>query len=210
MTGPRKINVSLWRSAMWWQWRDFVTHATNGEQWTDYSDLGSRYALYPTSDHRAILLAPSERKFWHAFVDLLQLPPDWKDEGNWSVGTMDMGAGDDYAHERQAIAAITVKKPLDHWIKAFETTDIPFAPVLDWIESYESEHAEAEGIWSSTVVDGKPTRIMAPPAVIRLENGTIANHSDTFPSPPGLGADSAEVLRKFGVGHLIDALDEFN
>ena len=46
------IDVSIWGAAVAWQWRDLTTHANLGYPWNDYSELGSRYAMYPTADDR--------------------------------------------------------------------------------------------------------------------------------------------------------------
>ena len=39
---------------------------TSGRRLEGYQDLGSRYRMYRTGDDRAILVCPSERKYWEA------------------------------------------------------------------------------------------------------------------------------------------------
>ena len=85
------LGVSLWHSAMWWSWRDLTSLANTGERWLDYSDLGSRYSLYRTADGQVALVAPSEKRFWDPFVDLLGLPPSGRSSATgraaaWTTG----------------------------------------------------------------------------------------------------------------------------
>lgn len=201
-SGPTKVAVSLWASAMWWNWRDLGTYANIGEAWPDYSDLGSRYALYPTSDERAILLAPAERKFWHEFIDLLDLPESWMERGSWDASRMDFGSGPLYADERDIIAEKIRSRPLDHWSEVFSSTAIPFSPLLTWVEALQAEHTQANGILSSTEVDGKLIHLMASPITMVGADGRAEDRS-TWPSPPSLGEHAAEVLQEFGLEGLM-------
>src|SRR6201999_1207766 len=100
--------------------------ANAGEPWLDYSDLGSRYSLYRTADRRVALVAPSERRFWERFVDLVALP--------------------DYAHERVAIAERLATRTLDEWAPLFAEAEVPFAPILTLEEAMASEHAAVNAV----------------------------------------------------------------
>lgn len=203
-TGPQKVAVSLWASAMWWNWRDLGTYANNGEAWPDYSALGSRYSLYPTSDQRALLLAPAERKFWHEFIDVLALPAEWKERGSWDASRMDFGTGTDYQGEREAIAAITRTRTLAEWSEVFAGTSIPYSPLLSWAEAMESEHTRASGVMSSTEIDGGLVHLMASPIGAGTSDGQQLDPGD-WPPPPGLGQHTADVLQEFGLGDLAAA-----
>lgn len=204
--GPRKVAVSLWASAMWWNWRDLGTYANNGEAWPDYSDLGSRYALYPTADQRALLLAPAERKFWHEFVHLLDLPQAWKERGSWDASRMDFGTSSEYDGEREMIASRIKSRPLAEWSEIFGATSIPFSPLLTWVEALESEHARVSGVMSTTEIDGRLTHIMASPIKMTGLEETVGKR-DSWPPPPKLGEQSAEILEEFGLDALAREID---
>ena len=64
-----------------------ATFANCGRPWTPYRELGSRYAVYGTSDGRALLVCPMEKHFWERFCDALDLPADVKARGDWSSGS---------------------------------------------------------------------------------------------------------------------------
>ena len=71
--GPQFVHTSIWNTALWWNWRDVNTWVNNDEPWHEYRSLGSRYAMYATSDHRALLICPLERVAWERFCDLAEL-----------------------------------------------------------------------------------------------------------------------------------------
>jgi crotonobetainyl-CoA:carnitine CoA-transferase CaiB-like acyl-CoA transferase len=188
----------LWQSAMWWSWRDLTNLANTGDRWLDYSDLGSRYSLYRTADDRVALVAPSERRFWEPFVDLLELPPEWKAVGDWSASGMDHGAGEAYAHERPVIAQALARRTIDQWTELLGDAEIPFAPILTLEEAMESEHARVNGVLRSTTMpDGREYRLAALP--VRL--GEDAEHATAGPlsPPPELGADTEALLAELGL-----------
>ena len=189
------IGVSLWQSAMWWSWRDLTNLANTGDRWLDYSDLGSRYSLYRTADDRVALVAPSERRFWEPFVDLLELPSEWKQVGDWSASGMDHGAGEAYAHERPVIAQALARRTLDQWTELLGEAEIPFAPILTLEEAMESEHARVNGVLRSTTMpDGREYRLAALP--VRLGEDPIAG---PLSPPPELGADTDALLAELGL-----------
>jgi len=111
--GGRYVHVSSWGAAMWWNWRHLDTWASLGRSWPAYKDLGSRYGTYVTSDRRALLLCPAEKKFWVAFCDLLGLPETWRERGRWGGSGMDFGQG--YDDERREIARIIEANPNTVW-----------------------------------------------------------------------------------------------
>jgi crotonobetainyl-CoA:carnitine CoA-transferase CaiB-like acyl-CoA transferase len=192
------LSVSLWQAAMWWSWRDLTTLANTGEPWLDYSDLGSRYSLYRTRDERVVLVAPSERRFWVAFVDLLGLPSEWKTFGEWDASGMDHGADARYDHERTAIAERIATRSLGEWLPLFTEAEIPFAPVLTLEEAMNSEHARANGLMRSTELGGRNYEIPAVP--VRFgDDDTGLEDRTPMAAPPGLGADTERLLSELGV-----------
>lgn len=190
---PQHVSVSLWASAMWWNWRDLNSLANLDEPWHDYQDLGTRYAMFPTSDGRALLVAPIEEKFWVRFCELAELPPGWSGFGSWARSGMDFGKGPEYDHERAVIADKMRTRTLAEWWELLEKAEIPFAPVLTLKEALESDHAQAEGILASTAVGGAPARVVASPIVF----DEVVKH-EVSPAPE-LGADTTSVLRDFGL-----------
>jgi alpha-methylacyl-CoA racemase len=198
------VSVSLWQAAMWWSWRDLTMLANAGEPWLDYSDLGSRYSLYRTKDGRVILAAPSEQRFWGPFCDILGLPAEWKQVGEWGASGMDHGAGEAYAHERVAIAERMATRTLDEWMPLFAEAEIPFAPVLTLDEAMSSEHAEVNGLMRTTELDGATYRIPAVPVRFGADDNSL-ERPQPMSEPPAIGADTAELLAELGVAHTEDA-----
>lgn len=184
--GAQQVFASVWESSMFWQWRDLTSALSLGVPHPPYADLGSRYALYPTRDARTILVCPIERKFWEAFCDLLQLPPEWKSRGSWDKSGMDHGAG--RSDERLAIAERVREHPLDHWLTVFSRAGIPFSPLYTAGEAARTPHADAVGVTASTRVHGQDVSIPNIPIHIgRVDEPGVACGPSTIPSPPGLG-----------------------
>ena len=193
------LGVSLWQAAMWWSWRDLTMLANTGEEWLDYSDLGSRYSLYRTADGHVALVAPSERRFWEPFVELAGLPAEWKGVGDWAESGMDHGAGEAYAHERPVIAAAMATRTLDEWTAILAEAEIPFAPMLSLQEAMESEHAAVNGVLrETTTAEGRTYRLPASP--IRLSDSDAAAPAPgPLSPPPAIGADTEALLAELGV-----------
>jgi crotonobetainyl-CoA:carnitine CoA-transferase CaiB-like acyl-CoA transferase len=197
------VSVSQWASALWWNWRDLTCLTNLGEPWRDYQELGTRYAMYPTSDDRAILIAPTEEKFWRRFCEIAVLPDDWPDFGSWSDSGLDFGRGPNYEHERAVLVSKMQSRPLREWWNLLEKAGIPFAPVLTMSEALESDHATAEQILSSTTVLGSPARVVNSP--IRFHEEVRGEASP----PPEIGADTPSVLSDFGLpSNLASRLEE--
>jgi crotonobetainyl-CoA:carnitine CoA-transferase CaiB-like acyl-CoA transferase len=193
------IGVSIWQSAMWWSWRDLTQLANTGERWLDYGDLGSRYSLYRTKDGHVALCAASEQRFWGPFVDLVGLPPEWKQVGDWSGSGMDHGAGPAYEHERAAIAAGIATKTLEEWTALFAEVEVPFAPLLSLEEAMESEHAQVNGVMRETTMpDGRTYQLQASPIKLATDDTTNPRPGPLTP-PPAIGQHTEELLEELGV-----------
>lgn len=206
------VSVSVWGAAMWWNWRHLVALANLERPWYPYSDLGSRYCLYRTSDGRAIVVCPTEKAFWSRFCDTLGLPEAWKENGRWDeLKGMDYGAGN--TGEKAQIASVMATKPLNHWVEALRRAEIPFAPILTVGEALVSEHAQATGVlaWTMTARSGgRPARVAAAPVSIRTGADVAADTGGkierTLAPPPGLGEDTEDFLREIGLEGLIGSL----
>jgi crotonobetainyl-CoA:carnitine CoA-transferase CaiB-like acyl-CoA transferase len=197
------VSVPVWSAAMAWSWRDLNCLANLGNPWNEYQDLGSRYAMYGTSDHRALIVAPVERKFWEQFCVVAGLD-HLRHAGSWETGA-DFGKGRDYEDERKEIANAIGQRTLRDWSDALSETPVPFAPVLTLTEALDSEHAAASGVMRDSSIDGLPVRVPASP--VRLADGA---HSGDPPGPvgsaPKLGEHTAEVLADLGLSELTGEL----
>lgn len=192
---PQYLSVSLWGAAMWWNWRDITMLANTGEPWFDYSDIGSRYSLYWTKDRRVLLCAPTEKRFWESFVKILGLPAEWSEVGNWDP--MENGAGDEFAHERVAIAEALATRDLSHWVPLLEEAEIPFAPVLSIDDALNSDHAEANGVLRPTTLAGEPAQVPAIP--IKWGQRPEDQILGPLSAPPELGEHSEEIRKDLGL-----------
>jgi crotonobetainyl-CoA:carnitine CoA-transferase CaiB-like acyl-CoA transferase len=200
------VHVSIWNAGMSWQWRDLTTLANLDETWPEYRDLGSRYCLYATKDDRAILFAPCEKKFWDTFCDLVGLP-ERKEIGEWSSG-MDFGKGVIMEEERRIIGAKVREKTRDEWVEVFLTSDVPFAPILTPQEAMSSEHARVNHVMAETSIGGATVQVPTSPVTIRDAGDTYSSRPPTEPysPPPGIGEQTDEVLRDFGLDDLAGSL----
>lgn len=187
------VEVSLWASAMWWNWRNLNLVVNTGQQKPDYSTLGPRYALYPTADDRVLLVCPIEQKFWLRFCDVLGLPESWKSRGSWEGTGVDYG----YPEEREAIAAITRTRTLSDWLGKLSDASIPCSPLLSEREAIESEHAAAEQTLRTVQVAGQQARIVRPP--FNFGPGERTPSAAPAPVTPQLGGDEATILRDLGL-----------
>jgi crotonobetainyl-CoA:carnitine CoA-transferase CaiB-like acyl-CoA transferase len=183
---------------MWWKWRDLNDLANLGHEWTDYGDLGPRYAMYRTADGGAILVCPLERKFWAAFAELLNLPEQVREHGTWNEenGGMDYGYPGEYELIREVIAG----KPRSYWVEALQELTIPFAPVLGLAEALTSEHASANDVMRATSLDGTALRVVSSPVQRHVgPDGTVACELPALDPAPRIGEQSAQILAGIGL-----------
>jgi crotonobetainyl-CoA:carnitine CoA-transferase CaiB-like acyl-CoA transferase len=193
------VNVSIWGTAFWWQWRDVTNLANLDERWSDYRDLGTRYRMYGTADHRGMLVCPIEKKFWERFCDLAEMPEGAREHGTWESTHTDFGSGPEYAEEMEQIAERMRQKTMDEWIELFGKAEIPFAPTLSLEEVMASEHAEVEEAMRTYQLDGKEVEAPASPLRIRSDAEPGASELESILPPPALGAHNDEVLAELGL-----------
>ena len=194
--GAQYVSTSMWASAVWSSWRDITCQLNGGSLYDEYRDFGTRYAMYPTSDGRVVVVAPTEQKFWTAFCNELGLPPEWKEFGSWTNTGMDHGKGSEYAHEGPVIADKMRQRSLTDWVTALSAIGIPFAPVLTFEEVLASEHATAEGVILTTA-GGDGIRIPRTP--LRFGGGDDETTTESMTSPPRLGEHTTEILLELGL-----------
>lgn len=191
--GAQQVFTSVWESSMFWQWRDLTSALSLGVPHPTYADLGSRYALYLTSDARTLLICPIERKFWEVFCDLLSLPPKWKSFGSWDKSGMDHGAG--RTEERMVIAERIRGHPLEYWVSVFGREKIPFSPLYTAGEAACTPQAEAVGVTSSTRIHGQVVAVPNVPIHIgSVGELGVARGPSTTASPPILGEHTDQFL----------------
>jgi crotonobetainyl-CoA:carnitine CoA-transferase CaiB-like acyl-CoA transferase len=199
--GALHVSVPVWSAAMAWNWRDLNCLANLGEGWTEYQDLGSRYAMYGTADRRALIVAPIERKFWEAFCDVAGLG-HLRENGAWDSGA-DFGRGPAYDAERKEIADAVAARTLQEWTDLLAPAAVPFAPVLTLAEALDSEHAAAQGVMRATTVAGHPVQV--PGAPVRVSD---AAHLGKRPGPvtpaPLIGEHTADILAELGLAGLAE------
>jgi crotonobetainyl-CoA:carnitine CoA-transferase CaiB-like acyl-CoA transferase len=198
LTGEAQvIDLSIWGSAMWWNWRNLATYANLGQPWSPWEDLGARYCVYRTSDGGAFMVAAAERKFWESLCDVLGLPEEWKGHGTWANGR---DAGKEWEDlEKREISRRFLEKPLAEWVQIFETANIPFSPVLQFQDALESEHARLTGVLTATTLNGETIPIPASPVKFHGKD----DEAKSLPPPPELGEHNEEILREFELLDLI-------
>ena len=196
--GPQFVHTSIWNTALWWNWRDVNTWVNNDEPWHEYRSLGSRYAMYATSDHRALLICPLEKVAWERFCDLTDLH-QVKARGEWTH-SMDFGYDDEFPLIAEAIS----RRTFDEWNRLLDEAEIPFAPILTLDEAVSSDHAAVNRVLRGTGLPGGRVQMAASPVQISSNPNEAAQPDlSDLPPPPELGADTAEILAEVGLDKLI-------
>jgi crotonobetainyl-CoA:carnitine CoA-transferase CaiB-like acyl-CoA transferase len=198
------VSISLWASALWWHWRDTTSLANLGETWNDYADLGPRYRMYETADHRAVLICPIEQKFWERFCDVAGLPAETRARGSWETSGMDFGGGEGAEAESEVVAARVREETLEWWTEALTASEVPFAPILTLAEVLGSEHAQQEEAMRSFTV--RDTEVTVPASPVRVRESVEPPESELLDlaAPPELGADAESILADLGLSDLAD------
>ncbi|GAB3348143.1 CaiB/BaiF CoA transferase family protein [Amycolatopsis echigonensis] len=205
--GGQFVHVSAWESALAWQWRDTTIYANTGQSWLRYRDLGSRYAVYRCADEKALLVCPIEHRFWEAFCDVLELPEATRARGDWSHG---VDYGSDHAGEAAEIQERMRLRPRDEWERMLSAEDVPVAPILDWREAMNSEHAQANGAMNTVDYQGTPVTVPNVPVSVTsaAELGDLSlpelaeahrHKGDHMPTAPRLGEHTDEALKTLGM-----------
>ena len=204
--GGQVVHVSIWEAALAAMWRDVATFANTDQQWTAYRDFGPRYDVYATADGATLLVCPIEERFWERFCDAVDLR-ELKARGDWSTG---VDFGKDYVGERMHIAEQLRTKTRDEWTSILRDAQVPIAPVLDWREAMNSEHAQANGAMAEYEYNGKKVRVPTTPVSItsatQLQgkgNDALADahrsKANAVTRAPYLGEHNADVFKELGI-----------
>lgn len=96
------------------------------------------YQVYKTSDKRHLVLGGREEKFVRNLLTELERP----DLIDCCLGE----AGSAQAPAIEFLANTFSQQSLDHWIEWFKGKDVCFAPILDFVEAFESEQCAARSM----------------------------------------------------------------
>lgn len=138
-----------------------------------------RYRIYRTSDGRFVAAAPLEERFWSAFCELIELPPELRDDAR------------DPAATSAAVAALIGRRPADHWRAKFQGRDICCNVVEDVRAALAEPHFQARGVFQRTLVAGEK-KIPALPLPIDPQFRADAEAEGC----PALGADTLDFIGK--------------
>jgi len=161
-------------------------------QWTDgrgvnFLDTGVPwYDTYQTADGQSMAVGALEPKFYAEFARLLGLSDD--------VAALRADSSE-WVRLREAIADAFASRTRSEWTAVFDGTDACVAPVLSLTEASGHPHLAAR----ETFVD--VAGVVQPAPAPRFSR-TVAPRPTP---PPAVGADTADVLRDWGVDD-VDAL----
>ena len=158
-----------------------------GPPGTNSSDTGAPfYEVYECADGRFLAVGALEKPFWDEFVIKLGVAPetlgDRGDPAQWPEG-------------KRRLAEILRTRTRDEWAAIFDGTDACVSPVLSLDEAPQHPHARTRHAFievGGTVQPAPAPRFSATPAGIPQ-------------APPLRGADTAAVLRDWGVSAHADA-----
>jgi len=101
-----------------------------------------RFQVYPTADGRFVAAAPLEERFWQRFCELIELPPELRDERAEPEAA------------RRAIAAIIAARPAEHWRGRFDGEDCCCNLVASLEEALADPHFRGRGLFAARIEAG--------------------------------------------------------
>lgn len=203
------VSVSIWEASLAWNWRRTQAVANGLPEPSGFQALGPRYRMYACADGRPLLVCPIEKKFWTRFVEVVGLPDDWADRGDWSRGA---DRGEAFPDEADVIARHLATRPAGEWEEVLSAAGIPVAQVRDAVEAVDSEQARALGAFARIDADGEVIRIPVPPVSVTepaacseardaVTNRSIAHRerSAGLHRAPRVGEHTEEIRRELGL-----------
>ncbi len=132
------------------------------------------YQVYATADHRHLVLAGREEKFVRSLLEALERPD-----------LIDQCLGEAGIGQRPAIDFLSEtfkQKKLADWMRWFEGKDVCFAPVLDFIEAFESEQMMSRDMIlvgpNGQHLIGNPIKFLHEPGSVSMEAPDLDQASD--------------------------------
>lgn len=181
------IDVSMTDGLMSWM-TTYLFAAANGFEEPGVPPREPGYGLFPTADGGVISLSVAhEDWFWRPLCEVLGLDD-----------LADITAPvrrDRYEELRVRIATVMTTRTREAWSNLFDDVGVPFGPVLSLDEVIVHPHTRERGLLVDVPSDGEhPARThVRQPLVVRGAPRMIDRHV------PGLGQDTAEVLRAAGL-----------
>ncbi|MEB8434346.1 CoA transferase [Cocleimonas sp. KMM 6892] len=117
------IDISLYESALAWQYLNFYESANNENPQRETLLLNggaAYYNIYQTADGRFIALGPIEAKFWVAFCEAVS-KPEWIDRQTDALPQTSL---------IQSLSDMFKSETLSHWNVLFENVDCCYEPIL--------------------------------------------------------------------------------
>ncbi|MDY7579131.1 CaiB/BaiF CoA-transferase family protein [Herbaspirillum sp. RTI4] len=111
-----------------------------------------RYQIYRTSDGRYLAAAPLEDKFWHTFLELINIRQD--------------ALSKDDAEAIRQVAAVIAQQPARYWLEKFKDRDVCTVLVADLKEAVQHPHFIERGLFQEILKDGEGRSIPALPVPI--------------------------------------------
>ena len=134
------------------------------------------YQVYATADGRHLVLAGREEKFVRAVLGALERPdliePCLGEAGKGQQPGIDF------------LSRTFKQKTLADWIDWFEEVDACFAPVLDFVEAFESEQMAARDM---ILIGPEGQHVIGDPIKFLDEPGSVSTEAPTLPPIEGEG-----------------------
>lgn len=163
---------------------------------TDPEPLGaghlnwSPYDVYETADDRWVFVGPSSQKQWERLCEVLGV--EFHEEDQFET-IEDRRHNEDVLDEK--LAATIAEFESDELVDGLQEVGVPVADVQKVSEVSEDEHLTAtDALGELRTAAGKDANVSVPKNPVRSSQFDQPEISD----PPGLGADTEEVLQELG------------
>jgi crotonobetainyl-CoA:carnitine CoA-transferase CaiB-like acyl-CoA transferase len=201
----RVVEASLQRAGMWAIAGELGTQAMGGRPRPPYPREQCptpMYNSYQASDGHWFYLVGVEAG--------RQLPKVLA-----AIGRTDLASDERFAGARaltrnraeiiEILDAAFAAEPLEHWIKAFDSRDVFYAPIQTPLEVIDDQQARATGAWirvEGAEIEGRPVETVEAP--IRWDGQSRAS----TPPPPRAGEHNRELLS--WLGYADDEIDRLS
>lgn len=195
------IDTSLFDAALAlsvWETTELWATGKSPEPLGTANRMSAPYQAFQGSDGRFVVGAANQ-KLWLIFCDVIGRP-ELKDDPRFAHNIDRVNNKFELADILQEVFG---QKPAAYWVQAFLDAGVPAAPINDYAEATDNEHARAREavIEIEHPVEGKfkalgfAAKLSGTPASIRLP-------------PPLLSQHQQEILADIGLGEEVDWLKE--